>query len=187
MNWHTVIWVLKSLLGLARNIPAESQHPVLVIEDNPHDAELIEMFCKKFGASCVKVDSLSKAREELFKRKFRLAFVDENMKDGSGVKFIDEITPRYPNLPISIITGDEEISRKLWSGRNWSIIFKGSHGGSLMGAIENALLTANGVNGHAQPTTVILTTWFMCIVSFFLGVFYRELPIIIETLKGSLK
>lgn len=187
MNWQTVIWVLKSLLGLAKKLPAQSHYPVLIVEDDPHDAELIEMFCNKFGASCVKVESLAKAREELYKRKFRLAFVDEHMKDGSGVRFIDEITPRYPNLPISIITGDDQISRKLWSGRNWSIILKGTHGGSLLGAVENALLTANGVNGHTQPVAVIMTTWLMCFVSFLLGVFYRELPTIIELLKGPLK
>jgi hypothetical protein len=108
------------------------------------------------------------------------------MKDGSGVQFIDEITPKFPNLPVSIITGDTDISRRLWSGRNWSIILKGTHGGALRGAVENAILTANGVNGHTQPQIVVLTTWVCCSVSFGMGFFMGHWSTVVEYLKGML-
>src|SRR5688572_13830012 len=187
MNISTAIWVAKSIIGWSRKIPAAHQYPVLIVENDEHDADLIAMFCEKFGARTVKSPTLRDAREKLLTMKFRLMFVDEGMSDGSGIEFIDEITPKYPNLPVSIITADEEISRKLWSGRNWSIILKGTHGGALMGAVENALLTANGVNGHTQPLAVILATWIMCALSFLVGVCDRDLPALIEWVKGLVK
>lgn len=181
-----ILWVAKSIAGLSRKLPSAIQHPILVVEDDHHDADMIEMYCESYGGKCVKVATLREAREKLALGKFRLMFVDEGMKDGSGVDFIDEITPKYPNLPVSIVTGDNEISSRLWSGRNWSIILKGTHGGALKGAIENAILTANGVNGHTQPLVVIITTWIICAASFAAGMFYRELPQIIELIKGKL-
>jgi len=85
MNLNTAIWILKSLLGLAKGVPAECQHPVLIVEDNRHDWELLEMFCAKYGAKAMWAPSLEVARGMLAKQKFRLMFVDEGMKDGSGV------------------------------------------------------------------------------------------------------
>lgn len=184
MKISTIVWIAKSVLGLSRNIPASQNYPILIVEDNQHDADLLGMFCEKFGARFIKTSTLKDARELLLTQRFRLMFIDEHMKDGSGLQFIDEITPRCPNLPVSIVTGDTEISRRLWSGRNWSIILKGTHGGALMGAVENAILTANGVNGHVQPPAVVITTWGMCAASFVMGIFYRELPGLVEALKG---
>lgn len=181
------IWIIRQILGLAGKIPAANRHPVLIVENDRHDAALIAMYCERFGAKWVKAETLQEARMLLGKQSFRLMFVDEGMPDGSGVKFIDEITPNYPHLPVSILTGDTEISSRLWAGRNWSIILKGTHGGALMGAVENAILTANGVNGHSQPVAVLISSWLFFTLTFLAGLFCRELPDAVRWLANQLK
>lgn len=158
-------------MGLAKQIPARHQHPILIVEDNDADADMLIHYCEKYGATTERVSSVRKAHDLLLTKKYRLVLVDEDLPDGSGLLLCRHVPN---NTPISIVTGDSDISNKLYSGKNWSIILKGTHGGSLMEAIEDAILKANGVNGHAQPKSVVLATWLFFGGAVCLGIFWRE-------------
>lgn len=172
MNPKFLWWLITQLMGLAKQIPAKNQHPILIVEDDDNDADMLKHYCEKYGASTERASSVRKAHELLLTKKFRLVLVDENLPDGSGLILFNYVPN---NTPMSIVTGDREISSKLHSGKNWSIILKGTHGGSLMEAIEDAILKANGVNGHCQPKSVVVSTWLFFCGTLTIGIFWREI------------
>lgn len=171
MNPKFLWWLITRLMGLAQKIPAKNQHPILIVEDDDNDADMLKHYCEKYGATTERVSSVRKAHDLLLTKKYRLVLVDEHLPDGSGL-LLTNYVPN--NTPISIVTGDRDISNKLHSGKNWSIILKGTQGGSLMEAIEDAILKANGVNGHAQPQSVVFATWLFFAGAVGIGIFWRE-------------
>lgn len=178
MNLKTGIWIVKSLYGIVTSIPLKHEHPILIVEDDDNDAELLERHCKKFGAKVVRVNTLRKAHDAVLTQKFRLAFVDAGMPDGSGVDFARDLP-----IPVSIVTGDNYISTELTSGKNWGLILKGTSGGSLQEAVEDAILKSNGVNGHVQPGSVIVISWIITLLSLAMGLLFRELLDLIHRIK----
>lgn len=171
MNPKFLWWLVTQLMGVVREIPSKSQHPILIVEDDDNDAMMLERYCHKYGATTERAATVKKAQELLLTRKYRLVLVDDHLPDGSGLQLFSNATN---NCPMSIVTGDNEISTRLHSGTNWSVILKGTHGGSLMEAVEDAILKANGVNGHTQPRAVVFATWLFFAGAVGIGIFWRE-------------
>jgi CheY-like chemotaxis protein len=171
MNPKFLWWLVQQLMGLAKEIPAKNQHPILIVEDDDNDAMMLERYCHKYGATTERASTVKKARELILTKKYRLVLADDHLPDGSGLQLFNDVEP---SCPVSIVTGDNEISSRLHSGKNWSIILKGTHGGSLMEAVEDAILKANGVNGHCQPKYVVFSTWLLFGIVLAIGIFWRE-------------
>jgi CheY-like chemotaxis protein len=176
MNPKFLWWLVTQLMGWAKEIPAKSQHPILIVEDDDNDARMLDHYCAKYGAITERASSVKKARDLLLTKKYRLVLADDKLPDGSGLELFNDVPA---NCPISIVTGNYQISEKLHSGKNWSIILKGTHGGSLMEAIEDAILKANGVNGYCQPRSIVFATWLFFAVAVGIGIFWREVVLLL--------
>jgi DNA-binding response OmpR family regulator len=169
MELQTLISLAKTLLGLAHHLPAKKHLPVLIVEDNLEDAELIAIYCRDAGADTVIVHTLAVAEELLRTQKFRLLLLDLRFPAGCGVDFARRIRPRHPKLPVVFVTGHTLELTALPPGRKWSFIAKGTNGGSLLEAVRDALLEANGVNGDVKPSELFVVCWLLCGLSALIG------------------
>lgn len=89
-----------------------SSHVFLMAEDCPSDAELItQMLYQAFGDSysVVCVDRFAKVVEAMENGSFEVLILDMGLPDRSGVENIREVRSLYPNLPIVVLTGHEDI------------------------------------------------------------------------------
>ncbi|WP_428240600.1 EAL domain-containing protein [Gynuella sp.] len=85
----------------------------LMAEDNPADAELVtEMLRQAFDSqySIVCVDCFSKVMDALADGTFQALILDMNLPDQSGIDNIMQLGAHYPNLPIVILTGQDDLS-----------------------------------------------------------------------------
>jgi PAS domain S-box-containing protein len=89
-----------------------SQIKVLLIEDNPGDARLIQEMLKEksyvtFDLVCV--DRLKAGVEQLGQENIDLILLDLGLPDSSGLDTFAKLYAREPNLPIIVLTGlDDE-------------------------------------------------------------------------------
>jgi len=88
---------------------------VLIIEDNPGDARLIEEMlkeAKRVRFYCINHTTLSGGLEELLSNKVHIILLDLNLPDCTGLDTISIIHEKVKTLPIIILTGrdDEELA-----------------------------------------------------------------------------
>lgn len=101
---------------------------VLLVEDNPGDARLVEIMLGEVGPgrfAITPVDSLGAALELLDKRDFGVVLVDFSLPDSSGLETVVKTRDRAAETPIVVLSGrdDEETALKaLQSGAEaiWS-------------------------------------------------------------------
>ena len=81
---------------------------ILLIEDNPGDAHLVEVMLSQPEESCFRLhiaDSLSVAYEKINNNDFQVALLDMNLPDGEGIENITALRIAAPNLPIVVLSG----------------------------------------------------------------------------------
>ena len=82
---------------------------ILVVEDNPGDAHLIQEAFLECGSNChlVVADTLEKAEEALRTTTFDLVLSDMGVRDAESEEFIKSIrnNPRLRTLPIIVLSG----------------------------------------------------------------------------------
>ncbi len=88
---------------------------VLIIEDNPGDARLIEEMlkeAKRFQFNFFNHKTLSEGLEELLKSEINVILLDLNLPDCTGLNTISIIREKVEAMPIIILTGrdDEELA-----------------------------------------------------------------------------
>jgi EAL domain-containing protein (putative c-di-GMP-specific phosphodiesterase class I) len=86
---------------------------ILLIEDNPGDARLIEVMLAETGSLLFSLEhaaSLYEGIEHLEKSAFDVVLLDIGLPDGNGLDSIIEITNKVPDTPVVMMTGldDEE-------------------------------------------------------------------------------
>jgi diguanylate cyclase (GGDEF)-like protein len=84
---------------------------VLLIEDNPGDARLIELMLAEdpdspFRLSCV--DRLSRGLEALSAEKPGLVLLDLSLPDSHGLETFDKVYAHSPTVPIIVLTGNDD-------------------------------------------------------------------------------
>ncbi len=89
----------------------EEKIKILVIEDNPGDARLIDIYLKdaygdKYTFSSA--DQLNKGLELLSKSTFDIIILDLTLPDSSGLDTIKKVYEHSPNTPIIVLTGLED-------------------------------------------------------------------------------
>jgi len=94
---------------------ARSSLEVLLIEDNPGDAKLIEHHLRAPGVDSftgavglTHTESLSEGLSELEDTDYDLLFLDLNLPDSSGLDTLDRVVEEGPGIPIVVLTGLEE-------------------------------------------------------------------------------
>ncbi|MET1254757.1 EAL domain-containing protein [Aliikangiella maris] len=86
-------------------------HTYLMAEDNPADAELVrEMLEQAFDGDCalVCVGRFCDINTALKNHHFEALILDMNLPDRSGIKNVMELGEDYPDLPIIVLTGQDD-------------------------------------------------------------------------------
>ncbi len=77
---------------------------ILVIDDEAHLRELLEITLIKMGLDVDSAESLEAARRLLNRHTYSLVLTDMRLPDGSGLELVEEVTRQYKNTPIAVIT-----------------------------------------------------------------------------------
>lgn len=76
----------------------------LIVDDEAHIRELIELTLLPQGIQCACAENLSEARNFLRHQRFNFCITDMRLPDGNGLELVSYIQRRYPNLPVAVIT-----------------------------------------------------------------------------------
>ena len=84
----------------------------LIVDDEAHICELIEMTLTPLGVHCFTAENLTEAHNLLLNHSFDFCITDMRLPDGNGLQLVSHIQKRYPNLPVAVITahGNVEIA-----------------------------------------------------------------------------
>ncbi|MFC5476440.1 sigma-54-dependent transcriptional regulator [Paraherbaspirillum soli] len=77
---------------------------ILVVDDEAHLRELLEITLIKMGLDVDSADSLASARTYLAQNAYALVLTDMRLPDGLGIELVREVTASGKNIPIAVIT-----------------------------------------------------------------------------------
>lgn len=86
------------------NSESNASARILVIDDEAHLRELLEITLIKMGLEVDSAESLGAARRYLSKHSYSLILTDMRLPDGSGLEMVEEVNQLYRNTPIAVIT-----------------------------------------------------------------------------------
>ncbi|MCK5265795.1 MAG: response regulator, partial [Candidatus Thorarchaeota archaeon] len=81
---------------------------LLLVEDNPGDARLIQEYLKDVPLMNVElgvVDTLEKAQKKLEEGNIDLVLLNLGLPDSTGFDTVDEVIAHYPSVPVVVLTG----------------------------------------------------------------------------------
>ena len=85
---------------------------ILIVDDDPDILELLKDLLEIKGIYCDTADSVKRAFSYLDKRQYFLVITDYKMPQKTGLDFLQEARPIYPNLPFVLISGYADVSIK---------------------------------------------------------------------------
>jgi DNA-binding NarL/FixJ family response regulator len=96
---------------------SDQPQTLLVVEDNPPDAQLIDAYLKDAAADdfrCDHVWRFTEARDRLQRGGIDIILLDLNLPDSKGLETFQKLRAAAPSLPIVILTGldDEKLAIK---------------------------------------------------------------------------
>lgn len=91
-----------------------SQH-VLVVDDEPDIRELLHLTLSRMGLEVTTAEDLGDARRALQSQPFSFCLTDMRLPDGNGLDLVEEVSERYPNLPIAVITAHGKIEDAVYA------------------------------------------------------------------------
>ena len=111
--------------GAAEAPPAESlqMSRILVVEDDPACARIVERHCRRIGPHIATAHSLAEARRKLRVERFELVISDGSLGDGN----VEDLLPEIPSeTALLLVTGDTNRSAltDLVSRRNSTVLEK---------------------------------------------------------------
>ena len=105
---------------------------ILLIEDNPGDADLIIETLSDVESEqtydVTHVDRLNDGFDKLWHETFDLVFLDISLPDSNGIDSVATISKELPGLPVLVLTGldDEKDGRKSDAVRSAGLSGKGT-------------------------------------------------------------
>ncbi|MFZ2197695.1 MAG: ATP-binding protein [Thermodesulfovibrionales bacterium] len=110
---------------------------VLLVEDNPEDAELVQRSMRKIRSASLKVQwspNLSSALEKLASEPFDVVVTDLGLPESKGIKSFLTLHAYYPDIPIIVLTGlsDEELAVQTVRSGAQDYLVKGDISGDLL-------------------------------------------------------
>ena len=76
----------------------------LIVDDEAHIRELIELTLMPMDIMCFTAEDLSEAQALLKQHDFSFCITDMRLPDGNGLELVALIQKRHPNLPVAVIT-----------------------------------------------------------------------------------
>lgn len=92
-------------------LSSDQELSVLLVEDNPADAELCETYLKEaFGlrVEVVTCARLGQAEQLLSQRRFHVVLLDLGLPDSSGIDSLVSLRSSIPSTPIIVLTGNRD-------------------------------------------------------------------------------
>ena len=80
------------------------QHHVLVVDDEPDIRELLDLTLSRMDLKVTTAEGVTAARRALANDSFSFCLTDMRMPDGNGLDLVREISEKYPQLPVAVIT-----------------------------------------------------------------------------------
>jgi diguanylate cyclase len=109
---------------------------VLLVEDNPGDARLVEILLSEAGpgfevSHAVRLDE---ALEELDRAEFDVVLLDLSLPDSSGFETVERVRMAVPEMPVVVLSGrdDDEFALQALQGGAEDYLVKGSGDGDLI-------------------------------------------------------
>lgn len=101
--------------------PQHKPRKVLIVEDNPETADVLETSLQLEGYQTVKIHAVGQAIQALLREKPDLVLLDVVMPDVSGLEFLRYLRrdPRFDQVPIMIVSARaeaEDIKKGLQAG-----------------------------------------------------------------------
>jgi serine phosphatase RsbU (regulator of sigma subunit) len=117
--------------------PAPPSLKVLLIEDNPLDARLIQIMLAEAGAglfSLERVDRLATGLARLAKGDIGMVLLDLSLPDSHGLDTFQKVHADFPNVPIIVMSGlsDETVAVNAVHEGAQDYLVKGQVGGPLL-------------------------------------------------------
>ena len=76
----------------------------LIVDDEAHIRELIEMTLIPMGVDCTTAGDLTDAYRLLKKNKYELCITDMRLPDGDGMELVTYIQKHHSTMPVTVIT-----------------------------------------------------------------------------------
>src|SRR6266513_4366178 len=80
------------------------QPKVLVVDDEPDLLELLELTLSRMGLDTTRAESVNDALRLLDREPFDLCLTDMRLPDGEGLRVVEYITQKAPDVPVAVIT-----------------------------------------------------------------------------------
>jgi len=80
------------------------RHHVLVVDDEPDIRELLDLTLSRMDLKVTTAEGVITARRALAANDFSFCLTDMRMPDGNGLDLVREISDKYPQLPVAVIT-----------------------------------------------------------------------------------
>ncbi len=110
---------------------------VLLIEDNPGDARLVEILLSEVGTTSFEIthaERLSEALEHLSRSEYDVILLDLSLPDSSGVETVDQMRAAVHHMPVVVLSGqdDEDTALRAIQGGAEDYLLKGHGDGGLI-------------------------------------------------------
>lgn len=93
------------------NVSMHSKLSILIIEDNPGDARLVQEHIKEHSTkeqNMTHVETLQLALEQLDENTFDVALLDLGLPDATDLSSLIELVKLHKDLPIVVISGNDD-------------------------------------------------------------------------------
>src|ERR1044071_590014 len=90
----------------------------LILEDDPAFAQMAATVVREEAGEPLVVGTLAAARQAMEANLFAMVLLDNHLPDGKGYDFFQQLTRRYPDAPVIMITGVPDLSQAVALTRN---------------------------------------------------------------------
>jgi DNA-binding NtrC family response regulator len=82
---------------------------ILIIDDEQPILDLLKVFVEDNGYNAKTAASAEKGLAMIHNSQFDMLLLDIHLPDGNGLSILQKVHPLYPQLPIIMITGNDDI------------------------------------------------------------------------------
>ncbi|MEO6103243.1 MAG: response regulator, partial [Pseudoxanthomonas sp.] len=126
----------------------------LIVDDERDIRELLTLTLGRMGLRIDTAANLGEARELLARNRYDLCFTDMNLPDGNGIQLVGDISSKYPETPVAMITafGNVELAVEALKAGAFDFVSKPVDLSVLRGLVKHALELNNSERAPAAAT-----------------------------------
>ena len=83
----------------------KSMLPILLIEDNPGDARLVEIFLEEHNIGTTHCTTLEEGIKTMEEGNFSATLLDMHLPDSRGFETLERVLKRFPDSNVIVLTG----------------------------------------------------------------------------------